>query len=149
MKRYISLCSLAALLGFSLAAGNDTSSFLNDKEAQFLRDSAKAACYIYKDLTYFDLTPLQNRNDSGYPVDNVTSLNVVSSNYGVAPQLHFNLCAYTQDKCRGNNTFAYITSTTLNEPLCLTDNDIFDTNPEILLTDQGKKYIQFTQDGGV
>ena len=74
------MISLAALLGVSLVNAADTTNttsnqFLDDEKAQILRNSAKAACHIYKDLTYFDLTPMASRDPvSGVAIDQVVSL---------------------------------------------------------------------------
>lgn len=118
MKRYTSLIVLAALFGLALTqdtaaetpATNDN--FLDTEKDRFKKDAAKAACYIYKDLTYWDITSTVSKNSTGYPVDNVVELTKPSaiSKYGGNAELHYNLCAYTQEQCNGENVFAYITS---------------------------------------
>lgn len=67
--------------------------------------------------------------------------------YGALSQLHYNLCAYTEEKCDGKDVFAYITSKTLkadNKKICLTDEDLI-ADATIMYNDEGKKYIEFTQ----
>ena len=58
MNRYT--LSVALLLGVVTASQLSEPMFLSD-----LDDIQKVSCYIYKDLTYFDLTHLY-KNDTGY-----------------------------------------------------------------------------------
>lgn len=92
MNRYT--LSVALLLGVVTASQLPEPLFLSD-----LSDAYKVSCYIYKDLTYFDLTHLY-KNDTGFtygtysfnfckpltPVTNTTA-NTTSNAYAYSTDL--------------------------------------------------------------
>jgi hypothetical protein len=153
MKRYISLVTLAALLGCSLAQDattttttpSSTEKFLEDEKREVILKSAKAACKVYSDLTYWDLSTMTNKDENGNITDYTISL-LPTAGYGADAVLHYNLCAYTKAQCNNENVFAYI-SRTGQPDICLTDDDLFVTKATTMFNDNGKKYLQFTQTG--
>lgn len=133
------------------SSSQSSEDFLKEQSAKFRKDAAKSACYIYQDLTYFDLTHMVSKDaTTGAPVDKVINLLSVNdiTRYGANAKLHYNLCAYTTEQCNDQNVFAYITSDTLKSPVCLTDDDLY-THATILYNDDGKKIIEYTQDSAV
>lgn len=89
MKRYTSLLVLSALFGAALTqilSINDISSqsFLDYDRMEFDQDSAKAACYIFKDLTFWDITKTMNEVD-GVPTDSVIALDSFGDNGHYGP----------------------------------------------------------------
>jgi hypothetical protein len=115
MKRFISIVSLAALLGVSLA---DSKEFLTQQKL------AKMACYMQKNLNVFDLTYLAAR-----PTDtsNVKDYSVVMTD---GSKLVYNLCQYTQEQCAEHNTFGYIQNIDGTQT-CLTSSNFVTINPTV------------------
>ena len=109
MQRYISLATLAALLGLTVGQNN---TFLSNSTKEVELKSAKTACKIYKSLTYWDLSTMMHTDENGKPLDSIIPM-VENIGYGPNAKLHYNLCAYTNSPCGDDkeNVFAYISRT--------------------------------------
>lgn len=98
MNRFITL-SVAVLLGLVSASQiSQEPSFL----AVDLSDAEKVSCYIYKDLTYFDLTPLYS--EDGYSYNNFYYNFCKSFSLANADGTTSKAYAYKQDKETGATT---------------------------------------------
>ena len=110
MKNQLTL-SVALLLGLVSAEINQE--YINDKREQL----AETTCYIYGDLSVFDLRSLSAREDNNDNPDYSTSL-------PSGDTLVFNYCQFTQELCNNQLVYAYIKKKDDGTLVCLTDDDI-------------------------